>query len=106
MLFYFLAGKAGVNSIDEKTVPATDTGQHLGNEISVVAIVVIRIGKDIDENDGGLERIAGDFTIGVMAAGARVKIGSVQQDQAGMVALILYKERRSGLKKIRLVLEP
>ena len=43
-------GITRVNPIHQKAFSFTDSGQHLGDKIGIVPIVIIGIGKNIDKN--------------------------------------------------------
>jgi hypothetical protein len=77
----FLFGKAGIYAVDEKTFSATDAGQHPRYEICVIAIVIVGVGKNIDQDIRGLQSFLGNFPIGITPPGTGIKVGSIQKYQ-------------------------
>ncbi len=82
MLQDFPVGKIGISTIDQKAFTGAHGGKHAGDEIGVVPVVVVGVGKNVDEHVGGTKRPLGHRPVLIAAAGTSVKIRCIQKRQA------------------------
>ena len=105
MLNYFCIRKTRIGPVDQETFAFADAGQHPGNKIRVVPIVVIGIGKNINQDIRGLQRHAGDLPVGISPPGTGVEIRGVQQYQAVQIGTVDHVQRLAGDRQIPGVLQ-
>ena len=79
----FRVAECGIDPIDQKTVAGAHSGQHAGDEIGVIPVVVVGIGEHVDDHVGNAQGPFGHFPIPVAASRASVKIRCIQERQAG-----------------------
>ena len=83
-MFGHLPGVIGrVDTIDQKAWPHAHAGEHAGEKIGIVAIVVGGIGENVDEQIRAFHTLSGLFAIMVFAPGAGIDIRCVQQHHIG-----------------------
>ena len=100
VLFHLLGGEARVAAVDEKTFAAADAGQHPADEVGVVAVVVVGVGEDVDQNVRRLEGCLGALAVGVLPAAAGVEIRGVHEDQRQNARACFNVKRTAGLAEV------
>ena len=105
MLRHLLCGEAGVAAVDQETLAPADPGQHPGDEVGVVAVVVVGVGENVDQDVGRLQGALRAVPVGVATARARVEIGGVQQDHVGGRGAADDVQRPPGFQQVPGVLE-